>query len=168
MNESNNENSEVTAENLTDEQIREYRSALHEAMAKRLTMRQAADLAERFWSKSGNACAETVGIVQRLKKSPRFKVGMAYLDGTKAVTFGSSNVDWECAFVNAALAGHCTMDASFDPNQAVQVFVPTAAVVDCDECGADPGEPCRTDRPGQPPSKRTHSARVKRVRTRSK
>lgn len=74
-----------------------------------MTMREAAALAEKLWSRPGSAFTETIGIVQRLKKSPRFLVGMAYLDGTKAMTFGTSNVDWESAFTNAALAGYCSM-----------------------------------------------------------
>lgn len=71
-----------------------------------MTMREAAGLAERLWSSPGTAFTGTVGIVQRRKNAPRFMVGMAYLDGTKAVTFGTSNVDWESAFHNAAEAGH--------------------------------------------------------------
>lgn len=74
-------------------------------------MRQAAALAEHLWSHGGTAFTATVGIVARRRKSPRFMVGMAYLDGTKAATFGSSNVDWECAFLNAASAGHCDVNS---------------------------------------------------------
>lgn len=81
-------------------------------------MREAAVLAEKLWSHPGT----TIGIVQRRKKSSRFLVGMAYLDGTKAVTLGSSNVDWESAFTNAALAGHCSMEPEFDGNQTDPVI----------------------------------------------
>jgi DUF917 family protein len=85
---------------------------------KPLTARQAEELAERLWTHGGTAFTATVGIVKRRRtRSPRFAVGMAYLDGTKAVTFGTSNVDWESAFMNAAFAGHCTMCEEFDPNQ---------------------------------------------------
>ncbi len=79
-------------------------------------MREAAALAELLWTRSGTAFTESIGIVQRKHKSPRFLVGVAFLDGTVAKTLGRSNVDWESAFTNAALAGHCTMRADFDPN----------------------------------------------------
>jgi len=79
--------------------------------------REAAALAEKLWSRSGTAFTESIGIVRRGKKSPRFSVGASFLDGTKAVTFGTSDVDWESAFTNAALAGYCSMGPEFDGNQ---------------------------------------------------
>ena len=66
-----------------------------------MTAREAAELAERLWTAGGTAFTATVGIVRRGRKSPRYAIGMAYLDGTKAVILGSSEVDWESAFVNA-------------------------------------------------------------------
>lgn len=75
-------------------------------------MRAAGELAEKLWSKEG----ETIGIIKRKRNSPRFMVGVAHLDGSRSVTFGTSNVDWECAFTNAALSGHCSMSMEFDPN----------------------------------------------------
>lgn len=33
--------------------------------------------------------------------------------------------------------------------------------VDCPQCGADPGQECKSDKPGQPVSKRMHNQRVR-------
>lgn len=67
-----------------------------------MKMREAAALAEKLWSRGGpDAFTETIDIVQRKHTSPRFLVGFAYLDGTKAHTMRRSDVDWESACAQA-------------------------------------------------------------------
>lgn len=62
-----------------------------------MTLREAYALAAKLWRSD-----TTIELLHRGRKSPRFKVGYADLGTGRTVTMGTSDVDWESAFMNAA------------------------------------------------------------------
>lgn len=61
-----------------------------------MTARDAEELAQKLWGSDTR-----IGRVRRGRsKSPRFKVGYVDISGG-GMWLGTSNVDWEAAFVNA-------------------------------------------------------------------
>jgi hypothetical protein len=62
-----------------------------------MTRKEAEQLAAELWS-SGNAIGQ---VRWRRHKTPRFWVGVLFVDGRPPVTKGTSNVNWETAFAIA-------------------------------------------------------------------
>lgn len=94
-----------------------------------VTARDAEELAQHLWGSDTR-----IGRARRGRKHPRFAVGYCDVDSGRSVTMGTSDVDWESAFANAAKP---EIEAQITCKVCAPGHQPGALRKPCDVCGCE-------------------------------